>query len=85
MPDSESKIRKILTDDLKFLITIGTVIVSITVSYMALMNEINLLKVQQDNLIKEVNMIQTNHLVHIQNALEKLDEKLSAHLEKDTI
>jgi hypothetical protein len=82
MPDSESKIRKILTDDIKWLITIGTIIVSITVSYMALMNEINVLKVQQDNLAKEIYAIQNNHLVHLQSSIEKLNDKLSAHLEQ---
>jgi hypothetical protein len=81
MPDSESKIRKILTDDIKWLITIGTIIVSMTVSYMALINEINSLKIQQDMLAKEISLIENNHLVHIQAAVDKVSEKLSAHLE----
>jgi archaellum component FlaF (FlaF/FlaG flagellin family) len=81
MPDSESKIRKILTEDIKFIIMIATVIVSITVSYMALKNDINLINASQDMLAKEIYTIQNNHLVHIQAAVDKISEKLSAHLE----
>jgi ribosomal protein L20 len=81
MPDSESKIRKILTDDVKWLLTIGTVVVSITLSYSSLMNEVNILKVQSDNMRSEIAVIQNNHLAHIQAAIDKISEKLSAHLE----
>jgi hypothetical protein len=79
---TESKIRKILTDDIKWLTTIGTIIVSITVSYMALMNEVNVLKIKQDNLARELSIIQTNHLVHLQQSIDKVADRLSAHLEQ---
>jgi hypothetical protein len=82
MTDSESKIRKILTDDVKWLLTIGTVVVSITLSYSSLMNEVNVLKVQADNMRESIATIQNNHLVHLQNAVDKISEKLSAHLEQ---
>jgi len=83
MPDSESKIRKVLTEDIKWFITIGTVIISITVSYMSLMGEMAILKVQADAMRNEIATIQNNHLVHLQQAVDKVSDKLSAHIEQD--
>ena len=81
MPDSESTIRKILTEDIKFIITLATVIVSITMSYMALRNDINLINARQDTLAVEIGKIENNHLVHIQEEIIKISEKLTLHIE----
>ena len=82
MSDTESEISKVLTEDVRFFLTIGTVIVSITISYMAMMNEINVLKVQSDAMRNDIATIQNNHLAHLQAAIDKISDKLSTHLEE---
>jgi hypothetical protein len=72
---TESKVNKILTDNVKWLLTIGTVVVSITLSYSSLMNEVNILKVQSDTMRESIATIQNNHLAHLQEAIEKISDK----------
>lgn len=65
---------KKLNEEIKFIITIGTVIVSVTLGYAFLATQIAVLQ-------NRVDTIQNNHLVHIQTAIDKLSERLTQHIE----
>lgn len=65
----ESKIRKIFTEDVKWLITIATIIVSIMLSYGSIITKIAVIDTR-------LTTIETNHLVHIQKAIEDLEVRV---------
>lgn len=71
---TENKVNKILTENVKWLITLGTVLVSVTLGYSSLCTQIAVLE-------NKVDTIQNNHLVHIQAAIEKLSDRLTTHIE----
>ena len=63
--------KKWLTDEIKFLIMIGTIITSIVLGYSALGTKIAVLE-------NELKTISGNHLAHIQISLGKHDDRLNA-------
>jgi peptidoglycan hydrolase CwlO-like protein len=80
---TESKLNKVLTENVRFFLTIGSVIVSITLGYSFLSTQIAVLQ-------NEVDTIQNNHLKHIESSIKDLSEaikevsnKVSDHIEND--
>lgn len=71
---TEGKVNKILTENVRWLINIGVVIVSITLGYAFLSTQIAVLQ-------SRVDTIQNNHLVHLQAAVDKLSDRLLEHIE----
>jgi DNA repair photolyase len=62
-------IRKILNEEIKWLITLATIIISITLSYGAIVTKIAVVEQRLDT-------IENNHLVHIQNSIQRIDERV---------
>jgi peptidoglycan hydrolase CwlO-like protein len=80
---TESRLNKVLTENVRFFLTIGSVIVSITLGYSFLSTQIAVLQ-------NEVDTIQNNHLKHIETSIRDLSEaikevsnKVSDHIEND--
>ena len=63
--------KKLIIDtfDLKTILTLATIIVSITLAYGSLSTEIEVLKVK-------VNEIKDNHLYHIEGSMSKIEDRV---------
>lgn len=65
MENNEIKVKKWLTDEVKFILQFGTVLVAIVLGWSSLSTEQALLK-------QQLNRIETNDLVHVQEVLDKI-------------
>ena len=70
----EDKVFGIISDNLKLLISVVSIIIGIVGSYFLLKQDIAVQSVRLDNIEKQINIINTNHFTHLQNYAQEMTQ-----------
>jgi carbonic anhydrase len=72
MPIDESKARKVISEEWRFILSILTPVIAIGVAWFTLETKVELNAQAQKTIIEKVDVIENNHLAHIQTSMEKI-------------
>ena len=70
----EDKIFGLVSDNIKLLMSVLSIIVGIVGSYFLLKQDIAVQSVRLDNIERQITIINTNHLTHLQNYAQEMTQ-----------
>jgi len=70
----EDKVFGLISDNVKLLLSVVSIIVGIVGSYFLLKQDIAVQSIRLDNIEKQITIINTNHLTHLQNYAEEMTQ-----------